>query len=170
MAHEEYKELLAAQALNALDPAEVRDLDAHLGSCAECRSQLAEWEDTAAMLALAGAEARPLEPSRQLRGRILEAVRADAAGRNPQAGSPLRVSTRGTTNQAEDGHRTQPSNVVPLKRPGTWSSAQTWSAIAAGVVFVGLVAALFVLWNQNREARKELDRLFAQNRAAEQQL
>ncbi|MCM3871148.1 MAG: anti-sigma factor, partial [Pyrinomonadaceae bacterium] len=46
----------------------------------------------------------------------------------------------------------------------------TWSAIAAGVVFVGLVAALFVLWNQNREARKELDRLFAQNRAAEQQL
>jgi hypothetical protein len=170
MAHEDYKELLAAQALNALEPAEVRDLEAHLRSCDECRSQLSEWEDTAARLALASAEARPLEPSQQLRGRILEAVRADATGRSPQVASPLRMSTRDTTNEAEDGHRAQPSNVVPLKRPGTWSSAQTWSAIAAGVVFVGLVAALFVLWNQNREAREELARLSEQVRDARQQL
>ena len=169
MVHEDYKELLVAQALNALEPGEARDLEVHLQTCAECRSQLSEWEDTAAKLAFSSLEAIPLEPSGQLRGRILEAVRAGATVRNSQVESPLRVSTRGTTKD-EDGHRAQTSNVVPLKRPGTWSSAQTWSAIAAGVVFVGLVAALFVLWNQNREARKELDRLFAQNRAAEQQL
>jgi anti-sigma-K factor RskA len=60
--------------------------------------------------------------------------------------------------------------VVPLKRPGTWSSAQTWSAIAAGLVLVGLVASLFVLWNQNREARKELVLLSAQVRDAQQLL
>ena len=80
MAHEDYKELLAAQALNALEAAEVRDLEAHLQSCAECRSQLSEWEDTAAALAFVSLEAGPLEPSPQLRGRILEAIRVDATG------------------------------------------------------------------------------------------
>jgi anti-sigma factor RsiW len=170
MAHEEYKDMLAAQALNALEAAELRDLEAHLQSCAECRSQLAEWEDAAAGLAFASLEARPLEPSRHLRGRILEAVRADATGRAPQADSPLGVETRGTTRQAEHGHRSQPSNVVPLNRPRTWSSTQTRGAIAAGVVLVGLIAALFVLWKQNREARQELARLTVQVRDAQQQL
>lgn len=157
MAHEDYIDMLAVQALNALEAAEMRDLEAHLQSCAECLSQLSEWEDTAAGLAFASLEARPFEPSRQLRGRILEAVRADA-------------TARGTTKEAEDGHRPQPSNVVPLKQPRTWSSAQTWRSIAAGVVVVGLVASLFVLWKQNREARQELARLSAQVRDAQQQL
>lgn len=60
--------------------------------------------------------------------------------------------------------------MVPLKQPRTWSSAQTWRAIAAGVVLVGLVATLFVLWKQNREAGQELARLSAQVREAQQQL
>ncbi len=112
MAHEDYKEMLAAQALNALEATEVRELEAHLQGCAECRSQLTEWEDTAATLAFASLEARLLKPSPELRGRILEAVRADA-------------TASGTTKPAEDGHRRQLSNVVPLKPP-RWSSAQTW--------------------------------------------
>ncbi len=170
MAHEDYKDLLAAQALNALEAAEMRGLEAHLQSCAECRSQLSQWEDTSARLAFASLEASPLEPSRQLRERILEAVRADATGRSPQAGSSLGVGTLGTTKEAEDGDRLQPSNVVPLRQPRTWSSAQTWRAIAAGVVLVGLVATLFVLWKQNREAGQELARLSAQVREAQQQL
>jgi anti-sigma-K factor RskA/putative zinc finger protein len=157
MAHEDYKDMLAAQALNALEETEVRDLESHLQSCADCRSQLSEWEGTAARLAFASLEARPLEPSPQLRERILETVRAD-------------VTAHGTTTQAVDGFRQQPSNVVPLQRPGTWSSAQTWGAIAAGVVLVGLVATLFVLWKQNREARQELARLTEQVRDAQQQL
>ncbi|MBA2524183.1 MAG: anti-sigma factor [Pyrinomonadaceae bacterium] len=170
MAHEDYKEMLVAQALNALEATEMQDLEAHLQSCGECRSQLSEWEDTTAGLAFASLEASPLEPSRQLRGRILEAIRADATGRSPQAGSTLGVATRDTAKEAEDGHRQQPSNVVPLKQPRTWSSAQTWRAIAAGVVLVGLVATLFVLWKQNREAGQELARLSAQVREAQQQL
>jgi len=170
MSHEDYKEMLAAQALNALEAAETRDLEAHLQSCAECRSQLSEWEGTAAGLAFASLEARPLEPSRQLRGRILEAVRADMTGRGPQVGSLLGVGTRGTTKDAENAQRPQRSNVVPLKQPRTWSSAQTWGAIAAGLVLVGLVASLFVLWRQNREARQELARLSVLASDAQQQL
>lgn len=157
MAHEDYKDMLAAQALNALEAAEVRDLEAHLQTCAECRSQLSEWEDTAARLAFASLEARILEPSPQLRGRILDAVRAD-------------VTARGTTKQAEDGHGRQLSNVVPLEQPPRWSSTQTWGAIAAGVVIAGLVATLFVLWKQNREAGQELVRLSEQVRDAQLQL
>jgi hypothetical protein len=38
------------------------------------------------------------------------------------------------------------------------------------VVLVALVASLFVLWKQNREARQELTRLSAQVRDAQQQL
>lgn len=169
MSHEDYKEMLAAQALNALEAAEMRDLEAHLQSCAECRSQLSEWEGTAAGLAFASLEARPLEPSRQLRGRILEAVRADTTGRGPQVGSLLGVGTRGTNRDAENAQRPQPANVVRMK-PRSWSSAQTWGAIAAGLVLVGLVASLFVLWRQNREARQELARLSAQVSDAQQQL
>jgi len=169
MAHEDYKEMLAERALGALDPAEMRDLEAHLQSCAECRSQLSEWEATAAALAFVSLEERPLEPSRQLRGRILEAARIDKT-RGRQAGSPLRVETRGTTKDSEDGHGPQFSNVVPLKRRGAWSSAQTWSAIAAGLVLVGLVAMLFVLWKQNQEARRELERVSVQVRNAQEQL
>ncbi len=157
MAHEDYKDMLAAQALNALEAAEVRDLEAHLQSCAECRTQLSEWEETASALAFTSLEARPLVPSRQLRGRILEAIRADS-------------KARGVSKEAKDGHRPQASNVVPLKRPGTWSFPQTWSAIAAGVVLVGMVAALFVLWKQNREAREELARVSEQVRVAQEQL
>ncbi len=169
MSHEDYKEMLAAQALNALEAAEMRDLEAHLQSCAECRSQLSEWEGTAAGLAFASLEARPLEPSRHLRGRILEAVRADTTGRGPQVGSLLGVGTRGTNRDAENAQRPQPANVVRMK-PRSWSSAQTWGAIAAGLVLVGLVASLFVLWRQNREARQELARLSAQVSDAQQQL
>jgi hypothetical protein len=156
MAHEDYKDMLTAQALDALEAPAVRDLEAHLQGCAECRLQLSEWEDTAAALAFASLEAKLLEPSRQLRGRILDAVRAD-------------VKALETTKQAEDGHL-QPANVLPLKPSRTWSSAQSWGAIAAGVVLVGLVATLFVLWKQNREARQELARLTEQVRDAQQQM
>jgi anti-sigma-K factor RskA len=170
MAHEDYKELLAAQSLNALEAAEARDLEAHLQSCAECRLLLSEWEDTAASLAFVSLEATRLQPSRQLRGRILEAIRVDATSQGPQTVGPLRAGTRGKTNEAEDGHRPQPTNVVPLKRPATWSSTQTWRAIAAGVVVAGLVATLLVLWNQNRATTEELRRVSGQIRDTQEQL
>lgn len=157
MAHEDYKEMLAAQVLNALEAPEMRDLEAHLQSCAECRSQLSDLEATAAGLAFASMETIPLEPSLQLRGRILEAVRADVTA----AGTAIK--------EAKDGQQPQSSNVVPLKQPRTWSSAQTWRAIAAGVVVVGLGATLFV-GKQNREARQELARLTTQVRDAHRQL
>lgn len=71
MAHDDYKEMIPAHALSALDAAEERALNEHLAECAECRRDLAEWEATAASLALT---ADPVEPSPEVRARILRSV------------------------------------------------------------------------------------------------
>jgi anti-sigma-K factor RskA len=63
MDHEEIKALLPLAALDRLEPDEQRALDEHLGGCAECSTELAEFRETAAAIALAlddpaGAERR----------------------------------------------------------------------------------------------------------------
>ena len=117
MVHDDYKEMIPARALSALDASEERALSEHLAGCAECRRDLAEWEATAASLALS---AIPAEPSPEVRDRILKSV----------------------------------SSVVPFTsapRKG-WGSL---TAIAAVVVFVALLASIFVLWQQNRALQRE---------------
>lgn len=140
MTHQNYQEMLAAQALNALDADDAQVLDTHLEACAECRSQLSELQNTGAWLAFAALERKPVEPSREVRERILQAVRSDSL-----------------TSKVVD--RT--------KKRRTWTSGQNWAAIAAGLVFVVLGASLFVLWRQNRNARNEATRLAAQIQEAE---
>src|SRR5215470_7785419 len=73
MKHEEYKQMIPAHALSALDPADDRMLTNHLVECSECRGEFDEWQETAAALAL-GSDV--MEPSPQLRERILVEVRA----------------------------------------------------------------------------------------------
>ena len=74
MEHERVHELTAAYALHALRPQEERAFETHLARCAECREELASFEDAAAMLAY-GANAPA--PPRDLRGRILSQARAE---------------------------------------------------------------------------------------------
>lgn len=74
MAHEDYKAMMPAYALSALDAEEERAFSQHLSECAECRSELSEWENTAAALALSASAA---EPSPEVRERIMSAVRAE---------------------------------------------------------------------------------------------
>lgn len=74
MVHDDYKEMIPAHALWALDAAEARALNEHLAECADCRRDLAEWEATAASLALTAA---PAEPSPEVRGRILKSVSSE---------------------------------------------------------------------------------------------
>ena len=69
MNHQEYQELLALHALDALDAPEARAIEAHLGTCAECRGELVELKEAAGLLAYAAPTA---EPSLELRARILE--------------------------------------------------------------------------------------------------
>src|SRR5689334_24014039 len=74
MVHDDYKEMIPARALSALDAAEEQALGEHLENCAECRKELEDWQATAAALSLTP---DPAEPSPQVRERILSEVRKD---------------------------------------------------------------------------------------------
>jgi anti-sigma factor RsiW len=67
-------DLTPAYALDALDPDDEREYEAHLARCERCREELVGLREAAAGLAYA---AGPASPSPSLRGRILEAARAD---------------------------------------------------------------------------------------------
>jgi anti-sigma-K factor RskA len=140
---EDYKEMLAAQALTALDAEDARALDTHLRGCAECRSEMAEWEETAAFLAL---EATSLEPSPQVRERILAGVRAEAE----------KVKLTG---DRADG--AGDSRILPFTSPrrNVWASLGSFGAIAAALILAALIVSLVVLWQQNRLTQRELARL-----------
>ena len=147
--HEDYKEMLAAHGLGALDTEDARALDAHLRDCAECRGELKEWQATAAALAL---DVAPFAPSAQVRDRIVEAARTTTVKMQPSQ----RVIDDLVTPQRE------PPNVVSLPTRRRASAIPSWFAVAAGLVFVVLLGSLFVLWRQNQEARQETARLSTQ--------
>jgi anti-sigma-K factor RskA len=129
MVHEEYKEMIPARALSALDAAEAQALNEHLENCAECRKELEEWQSTAATLSLS---ADPVEPSPAVRERILGEVRNDLA-------SPQVLPFRST-----------PRNI--------WSSFGSLGAMAAVVVLTALIVGLVVLWRQNQLMQDEMAR------------
>lgn len=128
MVHEDYKEMIPARALSALDAAEAHALNEHLENCAECRKELEEWQATAAALAL-GANAA--EPSPKVRERILDEVRKDLE-------VPVVVP-----------FRSSPRNL--------WGSFGSLGAMAAAVLFTALIVSLVVLWRQNNAIRSDLE-------------
>ncbi len=74
--HQSRREELAAYLLGALEPGEAAALERHLAGCGECRTEL-EWLRPAAQLLPESVER--VEPPPQLRGRLMEQVRAEAA-------------------------------------------------------------------------------------------
>jgi anti-sigma-K factor RskA len=128
MVHDDYKEMIPARALSALDAAEERALNEHLENCSECRAELEDWQATAAALAL-GTE--PAEPSPQVRERILSEVRKDlTANVIPFKSTPRR---------------------------NVWSRFGSLGAIAAVVLFAALSIGLAVLWRQNQRLIRDRD-------------
>ena len=128
MVHEDYKEMIPARALSALDAAEAQALNEHLENCAECRRELDEWQATAAALALG---AKPAEPSPKVRERILDEVRNDLSEENVV---PFRSTPR-----------------------NLWSSFGSLGAMAAAVLFTALIVGIVVLWRQNNAMRAEME-------------
>jgi anti-sigma-K factor RskA len=129
MVHDDYKEMIPARALSALDTAEERALNEHLENCSECRKELEDWQATAAALSLAS---DPAEPSPRVRERILSEVRNDlTANVIPFKSTPRR---------------------------NIWSSFGSIGAIAAVVIFIALIVGLIVLWRQYRTLGEQLAR------------
>ena len=127
MVHEDYKEMIPARALSALDAAEERALNEHLENCSECRKELEEWQATAATLAVV---ADPVEPSPKVRERILSEVRKDLSTADVV---PFRSTSR-----------------------NIWRSFGSLGAMAAVVLFTALIVGLVVLWRENRAISDEL--------------
>jgi anti-sigma-K factor RskA len=85
MTHDDVQAALAAEALGALDGDEREQVHAHLAGCPECRAELEELREAAALLAHA-APHRPLERARsdRLRARLLARAAADRQQPAPQ--------------------------------------------------------------------------------------
>jgi anti-sigma-K factor RskA len=140
--------MLAAYALGALPAAEARALEEHLAACSECSAEVAEWHETASALALSAA---PVEPSPQLRARILGSVRAVA-----QPSSESMASEQA----AKDGEPKTASNIIQMPQAARlrWSTGQKFGAIAASVAILALSATLLVVWYRLNELQRQYER------------
>ncbi|MBA2503005.1 MAG: anti-sigma factor [Pyrinomonadaceae bacterium] len=155
MNHEEYKELLAAAALDLLTEAEGAEFAAHANSCDECSRELRESRDAVALLAYAVA---PTQPPAALRARILENIR------QPSNILPMK-GAREVDRHGADGHgETSPKILtLPLKAEGERRnflgkrSAFAFGALAAALL-LALIIPLAVLWKRNNELRTEIAR------------
>jgi anti-sigma-K factor RskA len=73
--HDRWHDDLAAYALGALEPGQSAELERHLAACEECRTEL-EWLRPAVQLLPESVER--VEPSPELRSRLIEQVRSEA--------------------------------------------------------------------------------------------
>lgn len=160
MTHEDYKELLAANSLSALDAEDSRELEAHLEECADCRSEVNEWQRAAAFLALSSS---PLEPSLKLRERILASIPTERADGKLTA---EKADIHGEPPTSSD------SKILPFERQrkSVWASGGALGAIAAALVFAALIVSLVALWQKNRASQIELARLSTEAQEAKEQL
>ena len=154
MFHERYQEMLEPYALSTLDQEDARTLEEHLATCGDCCRELEDWKVTATVLAFSAA---PVEPSPQVRARILESVRAQSSERTTARGFNDRREARSTVRPA-----------TQIKR--LWSSTQKFGAIAAALTFIALIISILVLWKHDRTAQAELAKSSAERVAAQQEL
>lgn len=147
MEHQEYQELLALHALHALDAPGARVLENHLATCADCRGEMIELRDGAALLAHA---ATPAEPSAEVRSRMLASI---SAGRD----------------------RAQPSSapsakVVPIQPRAPRNIWTIGLRLAAAIAFVALLIGSIVLWRRDVRMRQEVAQLSRQVNTQQREL
>jgi anti-sigma-K factor RskA len=141
--HQQYQELLALHALDALDASEKPLLEAHLATCAECRAALSEWRDATGLLAHAST---PAAPSDELRARVLAAARAET--RAPQTKSQVVQ--------------------MPMapRRSNLWPNVLR---IAAAITIVALLVGMIIFWRRDVRMQRDIARLTRErNRTADQ--
>jgi anti-sigma-K factor RskA len=115
--HPEFHPDLGGYVLGVLEPDEAEAFEAHLVTCAQCRTEVAELSALPGLLEQA---APPVEVPPDLRERIFAAIKREASG--PAAPQPRRAKAR------------KPRRVVELRRV---------AAVAAAIVLLG--AALTVV-------------------------
>ena len=144
MTHEQIEELLGAYALDATEPGETREIEAHLAECPRCRAEIAAHLEMAALLGSASVEA----PA-GLWDKIASSVAQDRP--RPSTGPPAPAL---------------PPNVVPLGVHGRGDGPRSnrrwaaWGALAA--VAAAVVAVLGVEVGQLHSQVERLQKTVAQ--------
>ena len=141
MVHADYKELLIARALDALDDTDAHAVDEHLGTCTECNLELQEWRDTAGLLAHGAAL---VEPGPEVGKRIMDQVRSGRSARSEVVQMPRRRT---------------PARIWP-----------TLLRIAAAIAFLALMIGTFILWKRDLELRMEVARLYREIHSQQNEL
>lgn len=129
-AHEEYEDLLALNALDALDAADRERLDAHLATCPACRARAEELRYAVAPLARL---VDPVEPPAELRGRLLEAVRARPHDETDARPSHGRIASQDKSNVVQ----------FPVRSERKGRYFERFALIAAAITIAILGVALF---------------------------
>jgi len=168
MKHEEYIDLLTADALGALDAIERRELEAHLASCAECRAEADVWREVAATLAYA---APSVAPPAALRERLFEQIKTQPPISRAEAVTK-------TEADSENSALPKPTNVVALdaereKRRGgvlVGKPLLLVGSLAASIAIAALAITLAMAWAQNKELQAQLARATGNTRQTEQDL
>jgi anti-sigma-K factor RskA len=96
-----------------------------------------------------------MEPSPQVRAKLLTRIRAEKPG-SEKLGSPTPTEKLGSEkpDSEKSGSDQSAPNVIPFGRPPRtlWN---TLGSIAAIVLFAALLVSVIVLWQQNRQLRRE---------------
>lgn len=173
MRHEDYKQLLALEAVGALDEEERGTLLGHLPSCAECREELHELSDAAASLLYTVA---PVQPSPGLRAGILARVRTVAPSEAFVDPSEVAASSKAVDPSEALGRAPTPSGSRDLRtllrdlslwQLLAWRPALGFGAAAAAVAVVLLGFMSFALWSRTQSLSAEVATLSNQLRAAQ---
>lgn len=163
MRHEDYKQLLALEAVGALDEEERAGLEEHLPSCAECRGELREMSDAAASLLYTVA---PVQPSPELRAGILARVRAVDPSEVFVDPSEVAASPKAVDPSEARDLRTLLGG-VNLWQIFAWRPALGFGAATAVAALVLLGFTSLALWNRNQSLSTEVASLSNRLREAQ---
>ena len=176
MRHEEYKQLLALEAVGALDEEERVRLEEHLPSCAECREELREMSDAAASLLYTVA---PVRPSAELRANVLARIHAvdpsEVFVDPSEVAAPSRAvdpsEARADARQT-DGPRDLRALLgrLSLWQLFAWRPALGFGAAVAALAVVLLGLTTLSLWNRNRSLGDEVAGLSGRLREAQNEI
>lgn len=171
MGHEDYKQLLALEAVGALDSEESARLEEHLSSCAECREEARELADAAASLAYTVAA---VQPPPALRANVLARIRAVDPSEvfvDPSEAvdsSEARAGTRASVPGARDARSRLGG--FSLWELLTGRPALGFGAAAAVLALVLLGATALSFWSRNQSLSAEVARLYDRLRATESEM
>ncbi|HZG52557.1 MAG TPA: anti-sigma factor [Pyrinomonadaceae bacterium] len=172
MKHEDYKEMIALDALDVLDGGDAprRALEAHLAACADCRTEFRALRDAAASLVYAAAPPQ-VSAAPELRARILTAIKSlpqeEDARRAPADAGAAATASAHTSNVSsfDEFERRRETREVRVGR-----RLLVFGSLAASLALAALLVTLALAWQRNARLQTELAQLSETVKRTQQEL